>query len=311
MRATTSNWSSAPSVTNGSLMICWCTLFGKYSFSDRSLIFHWPVPGWMRTRAMASLRRPVPSALPVTTGLRTAAFGWAVSPVAVVYSDRCSSGASASGPASSVSVDSATFSSSYFPLESCLALTLPGAGLLLDLRDLERHRLLGLVRVLWARVHLELAQHLPAEGVLGEHALDRLLHGTLGALGHQFGVRNRVQATRVATVPVGHLVPQLVPAEGDLGRVDDDDEVPGVQMRREYWLVLATQQRSRLTSEPPKYDVRCVDDVPLALDISGLRAESAHSHKPSRVSPESLARAGHISCLGAGIRRYQLQLTGR
>ena len=48
------------SVTNGSLMSCWCTLFGKYSSSVRPLIGHWPVPGTMRTRAMASLRRPVP-----------------------------------------------------------------------------------------------------------------------------------------------------------------------------------------------------------------------------------------------------------
>jgi hypothetical protein len=49
--------------------------------------------------------------------------------------------------------------------------------------------------------------------------------------------------------------------------------------------------------------------MPLALDVSGLRAESAHSHKPSRVSPEILARAGDISCLGAGIRRYRPRLT--
>ena len=64
-----------PRVTNGSLMSCWCTLFGKNSSSVRSLIRHWPVPGAMRTRAMASLRRPVPSALPVTTGLRAAGRG--------------------------------------------------------------------------------------------------------------------------------------------------------------------------------------------------------------------------------------------
>src|SRR4051794_6527831 len=60
--ATTSNWFSAPRVTNGSLTSCWCTLFGKYTSSVRPLIVHWPEPGMMRTRAMASLRRPVPAA---------------------------------------------------------------------------------------------------------------------------------------------------------------------------------------------------------------------------------------------------------
>src|SRR5215475_15916172 len=118
----------------------------------------------MRTRAMASLRRPVLMALPVTTGLRAAGFGWA-SPVCVVYSDTCSSASpvSATAPASSVSVDSATLSSSYFPLDcycSALASALPSRAGLLDLLDLEGHRLLCLVGVLWAGVHLELAQHL-------------------------------------------------------------------------------------------------------------------------------------------------------
>jgi hypothetical protein len=47
-------------VTKGSLMVCWCSLFGKYSSRRAAVdLDHWPVPGTRRTRAMASLRRPV------------------------------------------------------------------------------------------------------------------------------------------------------------------------------------------------------------------------------------------------------------
>src|ERR1700733_12390489 len=174
----------------------------------------------MRTRAMASLRRPVPSALPVTTGRRVAARSARESLVEVVYSDTDSPAglvpavgsipAVGSVPAAAgASVGSATLSSSCFLISSCcFARCLLGGGPadLLDLRDLEWDRLLRLVRVLRAGVDLELAQHLPAQRVLREHAPDGLLDRTLGALGHQLAVGHGPQATRVAGVPVGLLV---------------------------------------------------------------------------------------------------------
>src|SRR5713226_5311388 len=107
----------------------------------------------MRTRAIASLRRPVASALPVTTGLRAAWRASASAVVSVVYSDTCSAAVSAvSTPASSTStcvpVDSATVSFLVLP-----------PRLLID----ALHRLMGMVR---ARVYLQLAQHAPAQRVL-------------------------------------------------------------------------------------------------------------------------------------------------
>src|SRR3954470_16390346 len=69
--------------------------------------------------------------------------------------------------------------------------------LLRDLGDLERHRLLGSVRVLVARVDLQLADHLTAQGVLGDHALDGLLDGLLGVLRQQLVVTDGAQTTRV------------------------------------------------------------------------------------------------------------------
>src|SRR5690606_17704586 len=73
---------------------------------------------------------------------------------------------------------------------------------LLDLGDLVRHRLLGLVRVLRPGVHLELLRHPTAERVLRQHALDRLLYSACRVLRHQFAVGNGTQAAGVAGVTV-------------------------------------------------------------------------------------------------------------
>src|SRR5688572_3333900 len=45
-------------VTSGSRISCWCSLFGKYSSSDLPLSRNAPDPGISRTRTTASLRRP-------------------------------------------------------------------------------------------------------------------------------------------------------------------------------------------------------------------------------------------------------------
>src|SRR5215813_10194241 len=76
-----------------------------------------PGTGVIRTRAIASLRRPVPSALPVTTGRRAAGRASASEDDSVVYSETCSSAPSpgfASTSSASVCVDSATVLSSCF-----------------------------------------------------------------------------------------------------------------------------------------------------------------------------------------------------
>src|SRR6516165_7742124 len=84
-------------------------------------------------------------------------------------------------------------------------------------------------------------------------------------------------------MPVGALVLQLAAAERNLPGVHHDDEVAGVQVRREDRLVLAAQQRRYLAGQAAEHNVGGIDDVPLTLDVTGLGAESAHSRKPSQV----------------------------
>src|SRR5262249_29627986 len=250
--ATMWNALAAPSGPGGPLLGCCCTLLGKTFSSGGSLTSHCPVPGAMRTRAMASLRRPVPIARPVTTG-RAAARRPASADVSVVYSDGAASAPSSgcrssSSPVACVLVGSATVPSSRLVIGSCQATSVVpaallgarrrGPGRLCDLGDGEWGRLLCLVRVVRARVHLELAQHVPAQRVLGQHALDRVLDQPLRVLGEKFRVGVGTDASRVAGVPVHPLVGKLVAGQRDLRGVDHDHEVTGVQVRREDRLVL-------------------------------------------------------------------------
>src|SRR5215207_6219076 len=148
--------------------------------------------------------------------------------------------------------------------------------LLSDLGDLERLRLLSRVRVLRTGVHLQLGEQLPAETVLRQHAPDSLLDGLARVLLEDLADRRGRQTTRVARVAVRQLVGPLVAGQGDLGGVDDDDEVTAVHVRRERRLVLAAQQGGDLDGEPTEHDVGGVDHMPLTGDVSRFRAVRAH-----------------------------------
>src|SRR4029077_5116381 len=135
--------------------------------------------------------------------------------------------------------------------------------LLGDLLDLERLRLLGLVRVMRAGVDLQLLQLLTTQRVLGQHSLDSELHYSLRLGFQQLPDCPLRQATRVARVPVPELV-ALGPRQRHLLRVDDHDEVARVDMRRELRLVLSAQQRGGVRGQPAEYRGVGVDHVPPA-----------------------------------------------
>src|SRR4051812_1105554 len=155
---------------------------------------HWPVPGEMRTRQIASLRRPVAAPGPVTACRRVA-----VSVVSLVYDAGASPAASTTG---SVVVS--------------LTELLAKGALLRDLGDLVGDGLLRLVRVVRPRVDLELGEHRPAEGALGQHAADGLLDRPIGTRGEQLGVGDAAQSAGVAGVPAGELLLPLGAGQGDL-----------------------------------------------------------------------------------------------
>jgi hypothetical protein len=80
-------------------------------------------------------------------------------------------------------------------------------------------------------------------------------------------------AARVAGVAVVHLVGLLRAGDAELGGVDDDDEVAGVDVRRVNGLVLAAQTEGSFAGYPSEHLVGGVNHKPLVLHVSGLGAE--------------------------------------
>ena len=68
-------------------------------------------------------------------------------------------------------------------------------------------------------------------------------------------------------MPVLHLLGGLVGRHHDLGGVDDDHVVAGVDVAGEGGLVLAAQHASHLGGHAAEHQAVGVDDVPGALDI--------------------------------------------
>ena len=112
-------------------------------------------------------------------------------------------------------------------------------------------------------VDLQLAQLGAGDPVAREHPLDREPKHLLGPPLDHLGERPRAQAAGVARVAVVELF--LALATGD--RVNDDDEVADVAVRRVLGLVLAAQRVGDLGREPSERLAGSVDDEPLALAI--------------------------------------------
>ena len=131
-------------------------------------------------------------------------------------------------------------------------LALAGAAVLGDLchrsSSLQRLRGLRRVRVLRARVDLELAHLRGGEPVLREHALDRLADHLGRAPLELLAQRPLLEAARVAGVPAVHLLVELLARDADLLRVDDDHEVARVDVRRVLRLALPAERVGDLAS---------------------------------------------------------------
>src|SRR5581483_3013778 len=107
--------------------------------------------------------------------------------------------------------------------------------------------------------------------------------------------RTLAQAAGVAGVPVIHLLVQLVAGHRDLLRVHDDDEVAGVDVRREGRLALPAQALGDHRREPAQGLPLGVDDEPVALNLArfgGIRlhAEKRRTRRPPVANGSSPSR---------------------
>ena len=145
--------------------------------------------------------------------------------------------------------------------------------------------------MLGACIDLELGQLRGGELVLREHAF----HGLADHLGRAalelLAQRPRLEATGEAGVPVDHLLVELLPGHVDLLRVDDDDEVTRVDVRRVLRLPLAPQCVRDLGREPSEGLALGVDDVPVTLDLTRLGGIGLHHMKGRRSDDRTAGRS--------------------
>src|SRR5581483_170825 len=133
--------------------------------------------------------------------------------------------------------------------------------------------------MLRAGVDLELRDRLPRQPVLREHPLDRGAEHLRRAPVELLAERAALEPARIAGVAVVPLLVELVARDLDLLRVHHDDEVTRVDVRRELRLALAAERVGDLRRETAESLPLGVDEIPLALDLSGLGAVGLHHEK--------------------------------
>src|SRR5438067_4018065 len=153
-----------------------------------------------------------------------------------------------------------------------------------------------------AGVDLQLRQLLPAGPVAREHAADRLAEHLRRDALELLPQRTLAEPTWVAGVAVVHLVVELLPRHPDLLRVHYDDEVAGVDMRRELRLALAAQAVGDLRREPAQGLALGVHDVPVALNLARFGAVGLHTEKRRTRRPPAVNGSRAIQRPGSAAR---------
>ena len=135
------------------------------------------------------------------------------------------------------------------------------------LQGLEAGRHLGLVGVLGVGVHLQTAQHLPTQPVVGQHPLYRVLDDSGRVPGHHPAVWHFLEPTGVLGVAVVNLLLGLAPRDPHLAGVYHYHEIAGEHVRRVVGLVFALQQVGYLHGKPAQHLALGVQNVPPGPEV--------------------------------------------
>ena len=124
-------------------------------------------------------------------------------------------------------------------------------------------------------VAVQAGQGLSTDGVGRDHALDSVGHGQIAVLSHQLAVLDLLQAADELAVGDVELLLCLLAGQDSLVAVDDDDVIAAINIGGIIDLLLAAQQNSSLSSDVAQALAGSVEQIPLALDFSGLYESSA------------------------------------
>ena len=130
--------------------------------------------------------------------------------------------------------------------------------------------------VLRACVYLQTGCSLAADRILREHTLHCQLNCQLRTLSHEGLVLGFLQAANPARMSLVVLLSQLVAGQDCLGSVDNDNEIAGINVRGELYLMLAAKESCYSSCGTTQRLVCCVDDIPLAVNVLSLSHISGH-----------------------------------
>src|SRR5713101_2086070 len=132
-------------------------------------------------------------------------------------------------------------------------------------------RFLRDLTVVGSGVDTKSLQHVGAQGVVLQHSTNRVRDWKRRVELLRLAERPRPKSARVPRIPGVLLAQELGAADLDLGSVDHDHVVAGVQVRREGGLVLATQDLGHAARQAAQNLIRGIDHKPIALQIRGFR----------------------------------------
>ncbi len=146
----------------------------------------------------------------------------------------------------------------------------------LELLNFVNSRVLGFVRVGLTCINLELAVLLAAEAGLRDHAPDRVLHHEDGLALADLGWSFDFLTTNVTGETGVDLRGFLGAGEDNFVRIDDDNEIAGINVGGENWFVFTAKQACSLNGDLAQDLALGVDHIPLALDFVRLGGKRIH-----------------------------------
>src|SRR5438477_287652 len=134
----------------------------------------------------------------------------------------------------------------------------------------DRLWLLRLVAVLRSRVDTEPLELVGAEGVVLKHAAHRVHDRERPVAGDGLLERAHAPAAGITRVAIVRLQGPLAAGDDDVARIDDDDVLAGVHVRRVLGAVLAAQHPCDVGGEPSQRLAARIDDEPARFHLSRL-----------------------------------------
>lgn len=154
-----------------------------------------------------------------------------------------------------------------------------------------------------SRINMKLAENFSPQAIVSNHPFDGVLDQKCGLLAPNVPHRVRVVTADKARIPhvrLGHL---FLSSKDGPPRVDHDDMIAGVDMRRIIGLVLAAKQNCRALRNPTYRLACCVNDIPGTPNLGWFRAKSFHGRADIKEAPNACQDCRANSSSSPGLPR--------